>query len=43
MQIQRKPSISDITYNITYSNGLTLVLSLTLSNMQIQLVTYSYL
>lgn len=39
--INRKPNTTDITYNITYSNGLTLLLCLNLGTKQIQLISYS--
>lgn len=39
--IKRNANPSTITYNVQYSNGLNITLSLTLSSMQIQLISYA--
>jgi hypothetical protein len=41
LTIDRNATAAAITYNIQYSSGLLVLLELTLSNMQIQLLSYS--
>lgn len=42
VSITRAPASSTIKYQIVYSNGLFIAISLDLSNMQIQLINYSF-
>jgi hypothetical protein len=41
LAITRSPTNQSITYQIQYPNGLDITLALTLSNMQIQLISYA--